>query len=105
MDRANADTESDKSNDFAKIDFVLAGNNTYYIRNQKSQKYVENWWGTGHWETVTRYWNYDGNSHAVYAEETYQNNSDVWCLISIDDYRELIKNIAQVGKIHASSVT
>ena len=44
VDRANADTESDKSNDFAKIDLVLAGNNTYYIRNQKSQKYVENWW-------------------------------------------------------------
>ena len=104
VDRANADTESDKSNDFAKIDFVLAGNNTYYIRNQKSQKYVEDWpWG-GHWETVTRYWNYDGNRNAVYAEETNQDNSDVWCLISINDYRELIKEIAQVGNYNVSGL-
>ena len=104
VDRANADAESDKSNDFAKIDFVLAGNNTYYIRNQKSQKYVENWWGTGHWETVTRYWNYDGNRHAVYAEETNQRNSDVWCLISINDYRRLTQDIAQVGNYNVSGL-
>lgn len=104
VDRANADTESDKSNDFAKIDFVLAGNNTYYIRNQKSQKYVENWWGGGHWETVTRYWNYDGNRHAVYAEETNQRNPDVWCLISIDDYRRLTQDIAQVGNYNVSGL-
>ena len=104
VDRANADTESDKSNDFAKIDFVLAGNNTYYIRNQKSQKYVENPWGGGHWETVTRYWNYDGNRHAVYAEETSQRNPDVWCLISIDDYRRLTQDIAQVGNYNVSGL-
>lgn len=104
VDRANADTESDKSNDFAKIDFVLAGNNTYYIRNQKSQKYVENWWGGGHWETVTRYWNYDGNRHAVYAEETNQRSSDVWCLISINDYRRLTQKIAQVGNYNVSGL-
>lgn len=97
VDRANADdTDSQKRNDNAKIEFVSAGtgSHTYHIRNQQE----------GRWNPTTRYWNYDRNRHAVYAEETYQNNSDVWCLISIDDYRELIKDIAQVGNYNVSGL-
>lgn len=97
VDRANADdTDSQKRNDNAKIEFVSAGtgSHTYHIRNQQG----------GRWNPTTRYWNYDRNRHAVYAEETYQNNSDVWCLISIDDYRELIKDIAQVGNYNVSGL-
>lgn len=63
VDRANADdTNSEKRNDNAKIEFVSAGtgSHTYHIRNQQ---------GSG-WLTTTRYWNYDGNRHAVYAERT-----------------------------------
>lgn len=97
VDRANADdTNSEKRNDNAKIDFVSTGtgSHTYRIRNQQ---------GSG-WFTTTRYWNYDGNRHAVYAEETNQRNSDVWRLISIDDYRQLTQDIAHVGNYNVSGL-
>ena len=97
VDRANADdTNSEKRNNNAKIDFVSTGtgSHTYRIRNQQGSGLL----------TTTRYWNYDGNRHAVYAERTNQRNSDVWCLISIDDYRRLTQDIARVGNYNVSGL-
>ena len=49
------------------------------------------------------YWTYDTSKHYVTVTST-ERNADVWCLISIDDYKTLTQNKAQVGNYNVSGL-
>ncbi len=49
------------------------------------------------------YWTYDASKHYVTVTSN-GDNADVWCLISIDDYKTLTQRKAQVGNYNVSGL-
>lgn len=49
------------------------------------------------------YWTYDTSKHYVTVTSS-ERNADVWCLISIDDYKTLTQRNAQVGNYNVSGL-
>lgn len=69
------------------IETIRGGRNTFRIHNTRNGAY----------------WTYDTSKHYVTVTSN-GNNADVWCLISIDDYKTLTQNKAQVGNYNVSGL-
>lgn len=69
------------------IETIRGGGNTFRIHNTRNGAY----------------WTYDTSKHYVTVTSN-GNNADVWCLISIDDYKTLTQNKAQVGNYNVSGL-
>ena len=80
------DREQDNKARFT-IETIRGGGNTFRIHNTRNGAY----------------WTYDTSKHYVTVTSD-GNNADVWCLISIDDYKTLTQNKAQVGNYNVSGL-
>ena len=80
------DREQDNKARFT-IETIRGGGNTFRIHNTRNDAY----------------WTYDTSKHYVTVTSN-GNNADVWCLISIDDYKTLTQNKAQVGNYNVSGL-
>ena len=69
------------------IETIRGGGNTFRIHNTRNGAY----------------WTYDTSKHYVTVTSN-GDNADVWCLISIDDYKTLTQNKAQVGNYNVSGL-
>lgn len=69
------------------IETIRGGDNTFRIHNTRNGAY----------------WTYDTSKHYVTVTSN-GNNADVWCLISINDYKTLTQNKAQVGNYNVSGL-
>ena len=80
------DREQDNKARFT-IETIRGGGNTFRIHNTRNGAY----------------WTYDTSKHYVTVTSN-GDNADVWCLISIDDYKTLTQNKAQVGNYNVSGL-
>ena len=80
------DREQDNKARFT-IETIRGGGNTFRIHNTRNDAY----------------WTYDTSKHYVTVTSN-GDNADVWCLISIDDYKTLTQNKAQVGNYNVSGL-
>lgn len=80
------DREQDNKARFT-IETIRGGGNTFRIHNTRNDAY----------------WTYDTSKHYVTVTSN-GDNADVWCLISIDDYKALTQNKAQVGNYNVSGL-
>ena len=94
----------------AMEDDISLGNVIYIDRAQdnKARFTIETIRGVGNTFRIhnTRngaYWTYDTSKHYVTVTSN-GNNADVWCLISINDYKTLTQNKAQVGNYNVSGL-
>ena len=94
----------------AMEDDISLGNVIYIDRAQdnKARFTIETIRGVGNTFRIhnTRngaYWTYDTSKHYVTVTSD-GNNADVWCLISINDYKTLTQNKAQVGNYNVSGL-
>ena len=69
------------------IETIRGGGNTFRIHNTRNGAY----------------WTYDTSKHYVTVTSN-GDSADVWCLISIDDYKTLTQNKAQVGNYNVSGL-
>lgn len=69
------------------IETIRGGGNTFRIHNTRNGAY----------------WTYDTSKHYVTVTSD-GDNADVWCLISINDYKTLTQNKAQVGNYNVSGL-
>lgn len=76
-----------KDNDARFTIETIGGGNTFRIHNARN----------------SAYWTYDTSKNYVTVTSRV-GNADVWCLISIDDYRMLTQQQAQVGNYNVSGL-